>query len=66
MKGLVVEIPHHAYNVVIDRIAVVGWNDLSDVEILVVDNKGDKKLENWINSWMHGKVIYIFVNDNNF
>ncbi len=34
------------------------YHDLVDTEILVVDNYGDKHLENWINSWCQGKVRY--------
>ncbi len=34
------------------------YHDLTDIEILVVDNYGDRRLENWIKSWCQGKVRY--------
>ena len=34
------------------------YHDLTDIEILVVDNYGDQNLENWIKSWCQGKVRY--------
>lgn len=33
-------------------------HNLDDTEILIVDNYGDKKLEDWVNAWGHGKVRY--------
>ncbi len=34
------------------------YHDLTDIELLVVDNHGDQHLENWIKSWCQGKVRY--------
>jgi glycosyltransferase involved in cell wall biosynthesis len=35
------------------------YHDLSDTEILVVDNFGDDKLRDFISAWGHGQVRYI-------
>jgi glycosyltransferase involved in cell wall biosynthesis len=35
------------------------YHDLTDCEILVVDNYGDSTLEDWINYWNRGLVRYI-------
>jgi glycosyltransferase involved in cell wall biosynthesis len=34
------------------------YHDLTDVEILIIDNKGDKRLEDWVKSWCYNKVRY--------
>ncbi len=38
-------------------------HDLTDCEILVVDNYGDKKLESWINYWCSNNTRYVKCND---
>jgi glycosyltransferase involved in cell wall biosynthesis len=39
------------------------YHDLTDVEILVVDNKGDKRLKNWISYWGKNLVTYQCCNE---
>lgn len=34
------------------------YHDLNDVEILIVDNFGDVRLESWVKAWSHGKIRY--------
>ena len=34
------------------------YHDLSDVELIVVDNKGDKRLKDWVEYWGKGVVKY--------
>jgi len=34
------------------------YHDLSDCEILVIDNKGDDTLKNWVKAWGHNQVRY--------
>ena len=38
--------------------ALRAYHDLTDTEILIVDNYGDKQLEDWVKAWGHGKIIY--------
>lgn len=35
------------------------YQDLTDTELLIIDNFGDQNLDNWVNSWCGGLVRYI-------
>ena len=35
------------------------YHDLTDCEIIIVDNYGDKVLEDWINYWQKGVARYV-------
>lgn len=34
------------------------YHDLTDIEILIVDNYGDKRLEEWVAAWGHKQIRY--------
>ena len=38
-------------------------HDLTDCEILVIDNKGNKHLEDWVKAWGHNQVRYVKYTD---
>ena len=35
------------------------YHDLADVEILIIDNYGDKRLKDWVKSWCYSVVRYV-------
>lgn len=39
------------------------YHDLTDVELIVVDNKGDKRLKDWITYWGKGLIKYRLYTD---
>lgn len=35
------------------------YHDLTNIQILIIDNKGNMAIRDWINNWGHGKIKYI-------